>query len=265
METPKIPKIIHYFWFGRGEMPELLAKCVASWQTFCPDYEIKLWNEDNFDCTQTRYLREAYENEKWAFVSDAARLMVLYEYGGVYLDTDIELIRPIDDLLGDNGFIGFEKSCPVVGIGIVGTAPGLPWMKLLLKLYEDRHFIAKDGRTNIAINSRLATEQLVTEYGLVCNDELQVLEGGIKVYPSDYFYPLDYRTGEIELTPNSYCIHYYSGTWESPADVQFEALSKKWGRLLGARLAGYLAYIYLGFQRHGLKKSLKIIKRRLFK
>ena len=113
-----IPKVIHYCWFGKGEMPKLAKKCIRSWKKYCPDYEIICWNEDNFDLSQNRYMREAYEAGKWAFVSDFARLKIIYENGGIYLDTDVEIIKPIDDLTVNRGFMGFDEK------GIVATGLG---------------------------------------------------------------------------------------------------------------------------------------------
>ena len=105
-----IPKIIHYCWFGHNKLPALYEKCIQSWKKYCPDYEIVCWNEENFDITQNRYAKEAYEAGKWAFVSDYVRLKVLFEHGGIYLDTDVELIRPIDALVADGGYMGFDEN-----------------------------------------------------------------------------------------------------------------------------------------------------------
>ena len=140
-----IPKVIHYCWFGKGEMPKIAKKCIKSWEKYCPDYEIICHNEDNFDLSQNRYMREAYEEIKWAFVSDFARLKIIYDNGGIYLDTDVELIKPIDDLLENKGFMGFdEKGIDATGLGN-GAEKGNEIIGEFLKDYYDIPFVLPDG------------------------------------------------------------------------------------------------------------------------
>ena len=140
-----IPKVIHYCWFGKGEMPKLALKCIKSWKKYCPDYEIICWNEDNFDITQNRYMQEAYEAKKWAFVSDFARLKVIYDHGGIYMDTDVEILKPIDDLLETKGYMGFdEKGLMSTGLGF-GAEKGNKIVGEFLKSYEDIPFVLPDG------------------------------------------------------------------------------------------------------------------------
>ena len=144
-EGMSIPKVIHYCWFGKGEMPKLAKKCIKSWKKYCPDYEIICWNEENFDLTQNRYMKEAYEAGKWAFVSDVARLIIIYENGGIYLDTDVELIKPIDDLLQSKGFMGFdEKGIVATGLGF-GAEKGNEIVGEFLKDYNNIPFVLPDG------------------------------------------------------------------------------------------------------------------------
>ena len=132
-----IPKVIHYCWFGKGEMPKLAKKCIKSWKKYCPDYEIICHNEDNFDCFQNRYMSEAYQAKKWAFVSDYARLKIIYDNGGIYLDTDVEIIKPIDDLLRNKGFMGFdEKGIVATGLGF-GAEKGNEIIGEFLKDYNN--------------------------------------------------------------------------------------------------------------------------------
>ena len=140
-----IPKIIHYCWFGKGEMPKIAKKCIKSWKKYCPDFQIICWNEDNFDFSKNRYMLEAYKAGKWAFVSDVVRLQVVYEFGGVYLDTDVELIKPIDDLIQTEGFMGFdEKGVIATGLGF-GAEKGNKIIGEFLKDYKDISFIKPDG------------------------------------------------------------------------------------------------------------------------
>ena len=144
-----IPKVIHYCWFGRGELPRLAEKCIQSWKKYCPDYEIVCWNEDNFDINQNKYAREAYESGKWAFVSDYVRLKVLYDEGGIYLDTDVELIKSLDPLVKENGYMGFDDN------GVVSTGLGFACEKgnelvgALLADYDDIPFVLPDGTYDI--------------------------------------------------------------------------------------------------------------------
>ena len=145
-----IPKKIHYCWFGRNPLPESAKKCIESWKKYCPEYEIIEWNEDNFDLTENRYAREAYEQKKWAFVSDYARLKIVYEQGGIYMDVDVELIKPLDELTELDGYMGFEKEIDgqmwiATGLGF-GARAGHPIIGALLKDYEDIPFIKEDGR-----------------------------------------------------------------------------------------------------------------------
>ena len=145
-----IPKKIHYCWFGRNPLPESAKKCIESWKKYCPAYEIIEWNENNFDLTENRYAREAYEQKKWAFVSDYARLKIVYEQGGIYMDVDVELIKPLDELTELDGYMGFEKEIDgqmwiATGLGF-GARAGHPIVGALLKDYEDIPFIKEDGR-----------------------------------------------------------------------------------------------------------------------
>ena len=141
-----IPKVIHYCWFGKGEMPKIAQKCIKSWKKYCPDYEIICHNEENFDISQNRYMKEAYDAKKWAFVSDFVRLKVIYDHGGVYLDTDVELLKPLDPLLECRGFMGFdEKGIVATGLGF-GAERGNEIVGAFLKDYEDIPFILPDGR-----------------------------------------------------------------------------------------------------------------------
>ena len=146
MSEQKIPKIIHYCWFGGNPFPELAQKCIASWKKFCPDYEIKEWNESNYDVTKNQYMREAFENKQWAFVSDYARLDIIYENGGIYLDTDVELLKPLDDLLILTGFMGFEENKKLCATGLgFGAVPKLPIIKEMRDDYDNIIFIKEDG------------------------------------------------------------------------------------------------------------------------
>lgn len=210
-----IPKIIHYCWFGRNPLPESALKCIASWRKFFPDYEIVEWNEDNFDVNVIPYTAQAYAAKKYAFVSDYARLKILYDHGGLYFDTDVELIKPFDDILAGGAFMGCEltaaQGCAVApGLGL-GASAGLGLYKALLDKYATLSFIREDGSLNLTTIVSYTTD-LLALYGLKITDEIQSV-AGITIYPKEYFNPLNDNTGKLEITPNTHSIHWYSKTW----------------------------------------------------
>ncbi|MEG2119582.1 MAG: glycosyltransferase, partial [Pseudoflavonifractor sp.] len=221
-----IPKVIHYCWFGRNPLPEKALVCIASWQKFCPDYEIKQWNEDNFDFSGNRYAREAYEAKKWAFVSDYARLAVLYDHGGIYMDTDVELLKPLDEFLAEDAFSGFESDR--YGItGIMAARAGHPWMGAMLNSYTDRPFLGEDGTPDLTTNTESATALMIRDFGFVPGGSDQILRSGIHIYPTDWFCPKDWRDGVICTTGNTHAIHHYAGSWVDHAEQRFTARFKK--------------------------------------
>lgn len=206
-----IPKIIHYCWFGRGEMPQLAKDCIASWHKFMPDWEYKLWNEDNFDVNFNDYTREAYAAKKYAFVSDVARLYALYHDGGVYMDTDVEVVKSYTDLLSLPGFMGYEgtKYHPV-GTGIIGSEAGNEWVKEQLDSYQGDHFVNPDGTLNMVSNVVRINERMRAA-GFV-QDGKEKEFGAMHVFPVEYFCPRQ-TTGEMLITGDTYCIHHFMGSW----------------------------------------------------
>lgn len=207
-----IPKKIHYCWFGRGPMPELAQKCIESWHKYMPHYEYKLWNEDNFDIHINSYVEEAYNNRKFAFVTDYVRLYALYTEGGIYMDTDVEVLKPYDGLLHHTGFIGFEGSkYSPVGTGTIACAPGSEWAKEELDAYIGIHFVNPDGTFDITTNPTRITS-IMEAQGFVRNGKEQDYKD-IHIFPVDYFCPRQ-TTGEIILTENTYCDHHFMGSWE---------------------------------------------------
>lgn len=207
-----IPKIIHYCWFGGKEKPDSVKQCIESWKKYCPDYEIREWNESNFDIQANDYCREAYEAKRWAFVADYARLYVLYEYGGIYMDTDVEVVRPFDPLLNRNGFLCFEND-DNVSIGTFGVAKHLLLVNDFLQPYKGRHFKRDDGSFDMTTNLKIITQVLVERYGISLNGKEQVLSGDILVLPMEAFIAKSYLTGWIMRDENTYAIHHYSATW----------------------------------------------------
>lgn len=245
-----IPRTIHYCWFGGNELPELAKKCVESWKKYCPGYEIKEWNESNFDINCCDYVREAYEAKKWAFVSDYARFKILYENGGVYFDTDVELIKAIDDVVDKGSFMGAEnqvdgesgKSIAIApGLGIAAM-PGLELYEKIIERYHKRHFVNEDGSYNTKTVVEY-TSELLFEYGLKNQNEIQCV-AGIFIYPKEFFCPLDYETGQMEITENTYSIHHYSASWHEAWEQYACFLGRKWKKVLPDRVATILAVFF---------------------
>lgn len=214
-----IPKIIHYCWFGKGQKNDLAQKCIESWKKYCPDYILKEWNEANFDINSNQYVKEAYENKKWAFVTDFVRLYALYHEGGVYMDTDVEIVKPIDEFLSNCAFSSFE-SINKIPTGLMASEKHNLWIKDLLSEYDELHFVKEDGTFDLTPNGERITNLSVKKYGLIKNNELQYLKNKIvTIYPWDYFCAKDTKTGIVNITENTYSIHHFSGSW-LPSDYK---------------------------------------------
>lgn len=207
-----IPKIIHYCWFGRGQMPELALKCIESWHKFMPDYQYKLWNEDNFDVYCTPYTKEAYESRKYAFVTDYVRLYALYNEGGIYMDTDVEVLKSYDDLLNLTAFTGYEgsKRKPPV-TGTMASMPKGEWVTEQLNAYNGCHFLNDDGSMDLTTNTQRIS-QIMRSNGFVQDGAYHIYKD-LHVFPSEYFCPKQ-TTGELLRTENTYCDHHFMGTWD---------------------------------------------------
>ena len=218
-----IPKRIHYCWFGRGEMPKLVKWCVKSWKKFCPGWEIVLWNEDSFDVNSTLWTKQAYEAKKYAFVADYVRLKAMYEMGGVYLDSDVELVKPIDEFLKHEAFSGFEnpRSVPT---GIMASEAGQQVIGRWLDWYTDRPYLI-DGKPNMDPNVSFMTEDLVSR-GLVLDNTFQIVDG-FAMYPQTYFCPLHTDTVEHCRSDKTAAIHYFTSSWRSEKARQGMKLAKR--------------------------------------
>lgn len=202
-------KIIHFCWFGRNKKSRLIKKCIASWKKFCSDYQIIEWNEDNFDVNCCDYVREAYKAKKWAFVSDYCRFQVLSKYGGIYFDTDVEIIKPIDDL--PDSFVGFEReNCIASGL-IRGALPEDEICKLMLDSYHNDKFLYESGELNLKTVCERETE-IFQSFGLKLDGTMQTIKG-TTVFPKGYFCGKNVETKKIEITENTYTIHHYAGSW----------------------------------------------------
>ncbi len=206
-----IPKRIHYCWFGKGEMPELALKCIDSWHRFMPDYEFKLWNEDNSAIDSNRYAKEAYEARKYAFVSDYVRLWALKNEGGIYLDTDVEVFKSFDELLHHKAFAGFEGSKhKPLGTCIMASEAHGEWVSEMLDAYAGRSFIKPDGSYDLTTNVLFITE-IMQKGGFIKNGKEQSYKD-LHIYPVEYFSPR-LTTGEFIRTNNTYCDHHGLGSW----------------------------------------------------
>jgi hypothetical protein len=212
-----IPKIIHYCWFGRKPLPELSKKCIESWQKYLPDYEIREWNESNFDVNIIQYTQEAYGMKKYAFVSDYARFHILNKYGGLYFDIDVEVISSFENIVKTGSFMGFQKGKGWDNIG--GVAPGLgmgcipkhPFIRTLLERYKSLSFINNDGSLNLKTVVAYTTENFL-DRGLRTEDVIQNI-AGFTLYPTDYFCPIAFGSDECAITKNTLSIHHYASSW----------------------------------------------------
>ncbi len=221
-----IPKIIHYCWFGRNPLPASAQKCIASWRKFLPDYEIKEWNEDNFDVNIIPYTQQAYEAKKYAFVSDYARFWILYHYGGLYFDTDVEVIKSFDDIVEKGAFMGLEidgtkKDSTIAinpGLGI-GAEVGLPIYQEILDGFEKMIFYDANGNRNEYSMIPMVTKMFL-ERGLLANSQIQEI-CGVTIYPQCYFNPYNSVNGRLLLTPETHSVHWYSATWMDPKTLWF--------------------------------------------
>ena len=225
-----IPKVIYYCWFGKGKMPPLAEKCIESWKKYCKGYKIVCINEENFDITQNRYAKEAYDAGKWAFVSDFARLKVLYDQGGIYFDTDVELIKPIDELIKCGGYMGFDDN------RVVSTGLGFACEKrcelvgALLSDYKDIPFVLADGTYDLTPCPERNTKTLI-KLGMDIGKQNQTFMG-IKMLPEDYLCPIKYYTGKKKVTKNTYSIHHFCASWISPTAKRTLMLK----RIVGVKL-----------------------------
>lgn len=234
-----IPRVIHYCWFGHGPLPEMAKKCMASWKRWLPGYEIKRWDETNFNVNAIPYTAEAYRLGKYAFVSDYARFWILYHHGGLYFDTDVELIRPIDDIVAAGPFAGREQSRDgrnlqvATGLGL-GAEPHMPIYKALLRTYAHLHFTTWSGKNTVNVVGIVS--RLLDSAGDI-HDTSQVTRcAGINIYPAEYFCPVNYFTGQTELTPRTRSVHHYAATWVA-ARGPLKARVAKRLRFIAARAA----------------------------
>ena len=255
-----IPRIIHYCWFGGNPLSPLAERCIDSWHKYCPDYELKLWNEDNFDVSIYRYSHEAYTSKKWAFVSDVARLWALINYGGIYLDTDCELLKPIDEFLELDAVSGFETANRIP-TALLGCQKGFALFARLLDEYACRCFIQPNGEFDTTTNVVSITNSLIP-YGLVLNNRLQTVSG-FTLYPSEFFCPKNYDTGELIITKNTYAIHHFDSSWHSEQQRLERKKVLQFKKYFGSTLVNAIYGTIINFRASGIRGVYKKMKEKI--
>ena len=224
MDKNEIHRIIHYCWFGGKEKPEIVKRCIKSWKDILVDYEIKEWNESNFDINSNLFVKQAYEAGKFAFVSDFVRVNALYNYGGIYLDTDVEVFKSFDDLLDNDSFWGFEEK-NYIATSTIGCKKGNKLIKEFLSKYDDKKFIFENGQENLETNVSIVSE-IISSLGVEMNNKYQKIEGLATFYPQEYFSPYDYINCYSKATSNTYAIHHFYKSW-LPTSVKIKSVIKK--------------------------------------
>lgn len=228
-----IPKIIHYCWFGKGEKPSRIKECISSWKKVLDDYEIIEWNEDNFNVNELEYTREAYKAKKYAFVSDVARVKALYEYGGIYLDTDVMVYKSFDSILNHKCVLGFEMG-NYVATSFMASEPQFNLMKEFYDLYVYRNFYDKNGNIISGTNVSKLTNMLINK-GLKRNNQFQILEDEIVIYPQEYFSPYDYGDCIKNNTENTICEHLFLVSWMSKKELVKKTFKRVLSSIIGKK------------------------------
>lgn len=245
-----IPKIIHYCWFGENPKTKLIKKCIKSWIKFCPDYKIIEWNESNIDLAKYVYASQAYKMKKFAFVSDQIRFIVLQEHGGIYLDTDVEIVKNIDDLLSNNCFMGFETNTMVAPGLIVGSEKDGILVKKIVDFYERQRFILNDGSLNLSTVVQYTTG-ILSEMGLKVDGSFQKSDA-ITLYPIEWFNPYDIRHSKSQFTKNTYSIHHFQATWMTKEQKRVIRRTKLIQKIFGKKI-----YKFLSKTKNYIKERIK--------
>lgn len=263
----KIPKIIHYCWVGGKPKPQSVLYCIESWKRCCPDYEIREWNETNYDFTKNEYMRQAYETQKWGFVPDYARLDIIYTHGGIYLDTDVEIVRSFDKLLENDCFFGFEDTGDgeyFVNCGHgFGAIPGHKAIRRVRDLYDHISFIQEDGSINL-LPSPHYTTQALRQLGLIQQNKDQTLPQ-IQIFASDVLCPKNFRTGKLTKTSRTVSIHHFSASWVDEKIKQESHHQQRIFNKFGSRLGRYILIAESLFQKYSSPRQLVRLPLRLAK
>jgi len=260
-----IPKIIHYCWFGGTPLPELAEKCIASWKKHCSDYKLILWNESNFDINTVPFTAQVAKVKKWGFIVDYIRAYAVYNYGGIYFDTDVELIKPLsDDILKNVCFSGFENKKNINPGSIFAGMKGCSIAKELIDFYSSYNFIEENGELNFTPSPKIFTKILL-RYGLKQNNTYQEL-GEFTAYPTDYFCPMPLETRLINITKNTYAIHHYVGSWLSDEELWRVEIRKKISARLGDNIFSKIIIVFLLVVKrisiHGLFDTIKFCRKK---
>lgn len=247
-----IPKIIHYCWFGGKPLDELALKCINSWKEYFPDYEIIQWNEQNFDINQMEFMKKAYMNEKWAFVSDVARLIVIYNFGGLYFDTDVEIVSNYEDILKNDiqGFMGYEKTNAVTTGSGFGAVPKHPFVEALINVYKDLDY-EHYAECLSEIACPILTTQLLVNHGYIVEDRMQKC-CNLLIYPSEYFSPIDYMSGRLTKTELTHSIHWYNGSWNTEETKKELAVAQRLRRVFGTKMGEIFYGVISCIKKEGL-------------
>lgn len=225
-----IQKKIHYCWFGKKQLPKKAQKCIKSWKKYCPDYEIIEWNEDNFDVYQNKYTTKMYQEKKFAFLSDYSRLYIILHEGGFYFDVDVEIIKPLDSLLEHSAFFGFETEKYVnTGVGF-GAEAGNQLVKSMLSEYDI--FLRGDKDT---IGCPFLNTKALEKHGLIINGKQQTIDGAV-IYPINFFNPYDDPTGKLNITEDTYSIHWFAKSWMDRKTIIRSMIMKPVHRIFGVEL-----------------------------
>ena len=250
-----IPKKIHYCWFGGNPLPTLMVKCINSWKKILPDYEIKEWNESNFDIHCCKYVENAYTEKKWAFVSDYARFYALYNEGGIYFDTDIECLTTFDDIIDCDAFFGFGRRS--LTLPVFGAKKNHPLFAHIIEYYNTKSFYKEDGLLDTTTIEITAEKMLVKYYGLLMNGEYQLLPDGIRIYPKEYFSSTDWQTGIITKNPKLKVIHYADGSWISDDQKKAIAIKRKAISIFGEKLGTVVGTAVYLLEKEGIGSFFK--------
>lgn len=246
-----IPKIIHYCWFGGGTYPKYVQKCIHSWTVFFPDYEIKEWNETNFDVNMMPYTRDAYAAKKYAFVSDVARFWILFHHGGLYFDVDVQIVSKFDDIISNGPFMGIEvpsvnNSLPMInpGLGFGAEAHNVV-IDSIFQHYKGLKFVLEQGIQTQATVVTHTTEVLSQKYNLRPTNEIQYLSA-VTIYPVEYFNPFDDLTGQLHLTKNTHSIHWFAKSW-TDKPMWYYRVTRVLHRIFGVKLLNTLKIFFIKY------------------
>jgi len=255
-----IPRVIHYCWFGKTPHPASVVRCMDSWRRVLPDYRIVEWNETNFDITSTDYTHEAYKAGRFAFVTDYVRLKALYDHGGIYMDTDVEVVKPLDSFLHHHAFTGFEDAANIP-TAVMGSRAGNEWIRVLLEEYDGAHFTHPDGTHDFTTNVSRITRSTRDRFGISLDNSYQDVPNLFSIYPQEYFCAKSYGTGVVRRTKYTHTIHHFSGSWKPEEQRSRKAAQGRVNRLFGVRVGG----LVLAMRNVYLSEGAAAIPKRVFR